>query len=96
MSRRLILLSLCISFLAAGTPRTHAFDDRSFEAVAADAIVVRPLSFVATVIGSALFVVSLPVALISQSTSQTAEALVLRPARATFTRPMGDLSSLVD
>ena len=91
-----MFLALCVSFLAAGAPRTHAFDDRSFEAVAADAIVVRPLSFVATVLGSALFVVVLPVALISKSTSQTAEALVMRPARATFTRPLGDLSSLVD
>ena len=96
MSRRIVFFAICIAMLTAGSPRTHAFEDHSFEAVAADVIVVRPLSFVATAIGSALFVVSLPVALVSRSTSQTAEALVLRPGRATFTRPIGDLSSLVD
>jgi hypothetical protein len=96
MSRRIIFITLCAAFMAASTPRTHAFDDHSFEAVAADVIVVRPLCFVATVIGSVLFVAALPVTLISKSTPQTAEALVGRPGRATFTRPMGDLSSLVD
>jgi hypothetical protein len=83
-------------FLAASTPRTSAFDDGSFEAVAADAIVVRPFSFVATILGSALFIVTLPVAAISKSTSVTAEALVLKPGRMTFTRPMGELSTLTD
>jgi hypothetical protein len=96
MNRRLLILFAAASFLVSASPKTHAFDDRSYEAVAADAIVVRPLCFVATVLGSAFFVASLPIALISQSTPQTAEALVMRPARATFTRPMGDLSSLVD
>jgi len=87
---------MAAAFLLASSPQTHAFDDRSFEAVAADVIVVRPVSFVATILGSALFLVALPVAAISGSTEQTAEALVLKPARATFTRPLGDLSSLID
>ncbi len=95
MKRFLILITSAL-FLAASAPRTQAFEDRSFEAVAGDVLVVRPLSFVATVLGSALFVLSLPVAAISKSTPETAEALVMRPARATFTRPMGELSSLVD
>jgi hypothetical protein len=94
--RRILILTLSAVFLAATTPNTSAFDDGSFEAVAADALVVRPFSFVATVLGSAIFVVALPVAAISGSTSQTAEALVLKPGRATFTRPMGELSSLTD
>lgn len=94
--RRILVLMLSAIFLAATTPRASAFDDGSFEAVAADALVVRPVSFVATILGSAIFVVALPIAAISNSTSQTAEALVLKPGRATFTRPMGELSSLID
>jgi hypothetical protein len=94
--RRIIVMIFCAVFLAASTPSSSAFDDGSFEAVAADAIVVRPFTFLATVLGSALFVVTLPVAAISKSTSDTAEALVLRPGRMTFTRPMGELSSLID
>ena len=94
--RRILILMLSAMFLDATTPRTSAFDDGSFEAVAADALVVRPFSFVATLVGSAIFIIALPVAAISNSTSQTAEALVLKPGRATFTRPMGELSSLID
>ena len=94
--RRILILMLSAIFLAATTPNTSAFDDGSFEAVAADALVVRPFSFVATVLGSVIFVIALPVAAISNSTSETAEALVLKPGRATFTRPMGELSSLID
>jgi hypothetical protein len=57
--------------------------------VAGDALVVRPLSFVATVIGSAVFVISLPVAATSGSIHSTADALILKPGRFTFQRPLG-------
>lgn len=63
-------------------------------AVAVDAAVVRPACFVATVLGAALFAVTLPVAATSKSIKQTADALVVKPAQATFTRPLGDLESL--
>jgi hypothetical protein len=94
--RRILVLLFSAVFLAASMPSASAFDDGSFEAVAADVLVVRPFSFVATVLGSALFVVALPVAAISKSTSETAEALVKKPARMTFTRPMGELSTLTE
>ena len=95
MKRRIVMMLFCLVFLAASTPNTSAFDDGSFEAVAADIIVVRPGCFIATVLGSALFLIALPVAAISGSTHDTAEALVLHPARLTFQRPMGELSSMV-
>jgi hypothetical protein len=64
------------------------------EAIVADVVLVRPLAFAATVIGSAFFVVALPIAAISRSVDQTAHALVVRPARATFTRPLGEFETL--
>jgi hypothetical protein len=94
--RRIVMMLLSVILLAASVQSTSAFDDNSFEAVAADIVVVRPAAFVATVLGAALFVVCLPVAAISGSTSETAEALVLRPGRMAFTRPMGELSGLGD
>ena len=96
MKTRVILL-FTIFLFAAVTPATSAaWEDGSFEAVAADITVVRPFSFVATVLGSALFVVSLPVAAISGSTAETAEALLFTPGRMTFTRPVGEMSTLSD
>ncbi len=69
-------------------------DDGSPEAVASDVLVVRPVCFVATILGSALFIVALPVAAITKSTRQTGDALVGAPARATFKRPLGDMTDL--
>ena len=62
--------------------------------VAADALVVRPACLVATVVGSAVFVVALPWAAISKTVKKTADELVGKPANATFVRPMGDMDAL--
>jgi hypothetical protein len=96
MKTRIAAILLAAIFLTASSPRSYAFEDGSFEAVAADVVLARPMCFVATVLGSVLFVVALPVAAISKSTSETAHTLVVKPARATFTRPLGDMTSLSD
>ena len=72
------------------------YDDSGPLAVAADAMVVRPACLVATVLGSAIFVVALPMAAISKSVKKTADTLVAKPAKATFTRPLGDMDALTD
>lgn len=59
-----------------------------------DVIVARPLGLAATALGSAFFVISLPFAAMTGGIDDSAEALVLTPARATFTRPLGDFESL--
>jgi len=45
-------------------------------------------------IGSAFFIIALPIAAMSHSVKKTADTLVVAPAQATFTRPIGDFSSL--
>ena len=62
--------------------------------VASDMFVIRPVYFVGTVLGSAVFIVALPIAVISRSVKETADTLVVQPAKATFTRPIGDFSTL--
>jgi hypothetical protein len=64
------------------------------EAIFADVVLVRPMAFAATIIGTAVFLVALPVAAISKSVQPTANALVVKPAQATFTRPLGDFEAL--
>jgi hypothetical protein len=59
-----------------------------------DVVVARPLCLAATAIGSAFFVISLPFALMTKSVNRSAEALVITPAKATFTRPLGDFEEL--
>jgi hypothetical protein len=94
MKTRILTFCCAAAILLAHAPKTYAIDDGSAEAVAADILLVRPVCFVSTIIGSALFIVALPVAAISKSTQKTAHALVVRPAQATFTRPLGDMSDL--
>src|SRR6516164_7948108 len=86
---RITVLACVLALVMAGTPRCFASDDPfSF---AADALIVRPACLVSTIIGSALFIVCLPVAAASKSVHKTANVLVVKPAQATFTRPMGHL-----
>ena len=92
-----LLTPLCVLAIGlGGIASSPASQDSGPLTVAADAVVVRPACFVATVLGSAVFVVSLPVATISKSVKKTANTLVVKPANATFTRPLGDMKALED
>ena len=62
--------------------------------VTVDALLVRPGCLVATVVGSAVFLVALPWAAASKSIKKTADVLVAKPAAATFSRPLGDMDVL--
>lgn len=63
--------------------------DRSTD-MALDLIVVRPLGVVATVLGTAGFVLALPFTLPSGSAGDTACEWIVAPLDYTFKRPLGD------
>jgi hypothetical protein len=89
-----LLTILCVCLMSLGGVTTsRASDDKSLQ-VLGDLALARPGCFLATLLGSAVFIVSLPIAVTSGSVKQTANTLVVRPAAATFTRPLGDFSSL--
>ena len=96
MKTKTVIL-LCVLALVFGSvsPCMASSDSGSLEAVA-DVLVVRPGCLIATVLGSAVFVVALPIAAISRSIPHTAQVLVVAPAKATFSRPVGDLDDLID
>jgi hypothetical protein len=95
--RAKLLTAICVLAVSlGGAASSSASDDSGPLTVAADVVVIRPACLVATVVGSAFFVVSLPVAAISKSVKKTADTLVVRPAKATFTRPVGDMDALLD
>ncbi len=97
MKTRLITaLSVVALLLCTAMPSVASDSDEGPLAVMADVTVVRPACLVATAVGSALFVVALPWAALSKSVKSTAKTLVVKPARATFTRPVGDMESLMD
>ena len=94
--RTKLLTTLCILAVSFACVNPCAADQNDPLDVVADMVIVRPFCLVATVIGSAFFVASLPVAAISRSVKKTAHTLVVKPAKATFTRPLGDVEALMD
>jgi hypothetical protein len=89
-----ILIILCLLTFGIGSVNTaSAAVDNSLEVVG-DLAIVRPGCFAVTIVGSAIFVVALPFAAMSGSVRSTADTLVIRPAEATFTRPLGDFTTL--
>jgi hypothetical protein len=90
-----LLTLVCAAVLLLGPAATGHAENTGFSMIA-DFLIIRPACLVATVAGSAFFVVSLPIAAISNSVKESAHALVVVPARATFTRPLGDVDALTD
>jgi uncharacterized membrane protein len=55
-----------------------------------DMIVLRPVGAVATVIGSAVWLISLPFSAAGDNTDAATTKLVKEPAKFTFKRPLGE------
>ena len=90
----ILLLVAAMVFIPFGTSalaQSKAVDGEiSAEAMAADLIVIRPLGIVASVLGTAVFIVSLPFSALGGNTKTACRKLVQDPAAFTFTRPLGE------
>ena len=64
-------------------------EDRNAVSMMFDLVVLRPLGLVATVVGTAFFIVSLPFSALGGNTGEAANKLVVAPAKYTFSRPLG-------
>lgn len=97
MKTKLVVTVICmLALLLSTTTPALASGDTAATSVAVDVVVARPVSFVMTILGSALFVVSLPVSMTSGCVDKAAHTLVVAPAQDTFTRPLGDLDDFLD
>lgn len=96
MKTKLITITCALALLSMGANTCSAQGSTDDLKMAADTLVVRPACLVATAVGASLFVIALPIAAISKSVKRSARVLVVRPAKATFTRPLGDMEALED
>ena len=95
-----VALLVAVLFLCA-TSLVHAAEDSymartedvSAEAMIADGLLLRPAGIVATVLGTAVFVVTLPFSIPTKSVDKAAQKLIVDPARYTFVRPLGQIES---
>ena len=95
--RALSLLADAVLSLAAAS--ASAQDSSGYEAdtggspsaaaMTVDMLVARPLGLVATVLGTVVFVASLPFSALAGNVSDPARKLVAEPAQFTFVRPLG-------
>lgn len=87
----LVAAMIFIPFGTSAVAQSKDFDDDiSAEAMAADLLVIRPLGIVASVLGTAVFIVSLPFSALGGNTKIACQKLVEDPAKFTFKRPLGD------
>ena len=96
MRAKLTTAICALAVILGGVASSSASADSGPLTVATDFVVIRPACLAATLVGSAFFVVSLPVAAMSKSVKTTADTLVVKPAKATFTRPLGDVKALTE
>jgi len=64
--------------------------DRDPGAMTADLVLARPVGLAAIVVGTAVFVLSIPFSVIGGNTGQAWQKLVMDPTEYTFVRPLGD------
>jgi hypothetical protein len=94
--RKSIATLAVATFLAATIPApVFAADSSGNEqgddgAILLDLVVLRPIGLVATIAGTAAFIVSLPIALPTGSVGKTFNSLVKQPAKYTFYRTLGE------
>lgn len=95
LNRRAMQAGLVARVLLAANPAWSATapEAPSAATMGFDAVVVRPLGLLATVLGTGLFVVSLPFAALGHNTDQIGKRLVVEPAQYTFARPLGDFET---
>ncbi len=96
MKTKIVTLTCAVALGFCNVTPAQAMVDGSPEAIAADVLIARPAGLAATAVGSAIFVLALPFAAISGSVKKVGKTLVGGPARATFTRDLGDFSGLTE
>ncbi|MFO7646933.1 hypothetical protein [Halomonas sp. 3H] len=94
MGKRTVFFFILALVVALGSTPAVAQQQRmeaqpSGGAMVADALIARPLLAVATVAGTAVFLVSLPFTALGGGVDTAAETLIKTPAEATFRRCLG-------
>jgi hypothetical protein len=96
--KRMLLAFVIIGAAAsAGTARAQSMYGASDRATAGvgmivDLVVLRPAGLLATILGGAAYVVSLPFSAAGGNANEAWNTLVAGPAQFTFARPLGDTS----
>lgn len=93
LGKRMMVGLLAMGLLLGSLPAMAVGDDERIRpsggAMVADALLARPMLAVATLGGTAVFLVSLPFSALGGNVDAAAETLIKTPAEATFRRCLG-------
>ncbi len=92
MKKMVIAAVMVLALISTSVPALAEDGATVATAMVADVFIARPAGIVATILGTAVFIVALPFAALSRSVEPVAETLVVAPFKFTFTRPVGDFS----
>jgi hypothetical protein len=84
----LFLVSLSVTPLSAGETKEPSPDE-----VAADLLFIRPVAFSSIIVGSAIYIVTLPFTIPTGNLGLAGRKLVIEPWKYTFSKPLGHLES---
>ena len=93
MKKVVIVALVLVTLITTSAPALADGGASVAAAMTVDVIIARPMGFVGTILGSAVFILALPFAALSRSIEPVAQTLVVDPFKFTFTRPVGDFSS---
>ncbi len=88
---RAVMTALAVCLLTfSSLGHAQAIDEKpSALAMTGDALLVRPALFATTIVGTAVYLVSLPFSALGGNAGEAGEVLVVGPAKATFVRCLG-------
>lgn len=90
LSRLAMAFSIALVLMAPQMAYSQAVDENPTAlAMTGDLIIARPLLLATTIVGTAVYLVSLPFTLAGGNAKQAGETLVAGPAMATFVRCLG-------
>lgn len=88
LMKKITAVILVLAFLVVSVPVFA--DTENVGPIVGDTLFARPLGIVSIIGGAALWVISFPFALITDSVPDTTETLITNPIKYTFARPVGD------
>jgi hypothetical protein len=87
MKKALIII---VTVLFAFTATLSFATENQDEAMIGDTLILRPLGLLGTAVGAVVFVLGLPFSATGGNIKDSADTLVVAPAKFTFARPLGD------
>ncbi|MBC8412683.1 MAG: hypothetical protein ISR96_06270 [Nitrospira sp.] len=89
--KKLLIMLIALVMILSSAPVFAAEVDASN--IMADTLILRPMGFLATVVGTSLFLVSYPIAKITDSEDTSYKVLIKEPVDYTFKRPIGEIGT---